>query len=118
MFANGTHYYSRGDNAAPIIMAGVTMRGKPNYKDINNSSYVFNGDWAETKNWQGSQKSCSATITSRKSYGNLVGGELPMHSHSNKHLKIKARSKEKAVIDKYANVQGALPSNLLQDLST
>ena len=94
------------------------MRGKPNYKDINNSSYVFNGDWAETKNWQGSQKSCSATITSRKSYGNLVGGELPMHSHSNKHLKIKARSKEKAVIDKYANVQGALPSNLLQDLST
>ena len=66
-YRNCTHHYGRG-----------TMQGKPNYKDIYNLLYVFHGDQAETKNWQCSQRSGSATVTTRKSSGNLVGGELPI----------------------------------------
>ena len=99
---------------APMITAGLTRRGKPNYRDKNNFYYVFNGERAETKYWHCSQRSCTATLTTRISTGNLVGDVLPTHGHTNKLLKTKAKTTEKAVIEKYANVQGALPSNVLQ----
>ena len=102
---------------APMITAGLTRRGKPNYRDKNNFYYVFNGERAETKNWRCSQRSCTATLTTRISTGNLVGDVLPTHGHTNKLLKTKAKTTEKAVIEKYANVQGALPSNVLQEIS-
>ena len=91
---------------APMITAGLTRRGKPNYRDKNNFYYVFNGERAETKNWRCSQRSCTATLTTRISTGNLVGDVLPTHGHTNKLLKTKAKTTEKAVIEKYANVQG------------
>ena len=92
---------------APMITAGLTRRGKPNYRDKNNFYYVFNGERAETKYWHCSQRSCTATLTTRISTGNLVGDVLPTsHGHTNKLLKTKAKTTEKAVIEKYANVQG------------
>jgi len=91
---------------APMITAGLTRRGKPNYRDKNNFYYVFNGERAETKNWRCSQRSCTATLTTRISTGILVGDVLPTHGHTNKLLKTKAKTTEKAVIEKYANVQG------------
>ena len=92
---------------APMITAGLTRRGKPNYRDKNNFYYVFNGERAETKNWRCSQRSCTATLTRRISTGILVGDVLPTsHGHTNKLLKTKAKTTEKAVIEKYANVQG------------
>ncbi|XP_023339596.1 uncharacterized protein LOC111709891 [Eurytemora carolleeae] len=91
---------------APMITAGLTRRGKPNYRDKNNFYYVFNGERAETKNWRCSQRSCTAALTTRISTGNLVGDVLPTHGHTNKLLKTKAKTTEKAVIEKYANVQG------------
>jgi hypothetical protein len=89
-----------------MITAGLTRRGKPNYRDKNNFYYVFNGERAETKNWRCSQRSYTATLTTRISTGNLVGDILPTHGHTNKLLKTKAKTTEKAVIEKYANVQG------------
>jgi len=92
---------------APMITAGLTRRGMPNYRDKNNFYYVFNGERAETKNWRCSQRSCTATVTTRISTGNQVGDVLPTsHGHTNKLLKTKAKTTEKAVIEKYANVQG------------
>ena len=91
---------------APMITAGLTRRGKPNYRDKNNFYYVFNGERAENKNWRCSQRSCTATQTTRISTGILVGDVLPTHGHTNKLLKTKAKTTEKAVIEKYANVQG------------
>ena len=76
---------------APMITAGLTRRGKPNYRDKNN----FNGERAETKNWRCSQRSCPATLTTRISTGNLVGDVLPTHGHTNKLLKTKAKTTEK-----------------------
>ena len=35
---------------APMITAGLTIRGKPNYREKNNFSYVFDGKRAETLN--------------------------------------------------------------------
>ena len=102
---------------APMITAGLTMKGKPNYRDKNNFSYVFNGKRAETKNWRCSKRSCTPTLTPRISTGNLVGNVLTTHGYTNKLLKIKAKITEKAVIEKYANVQGDLPSNVLQKIS-
>ena len=67
---------------APMITAGLTRRVKPNYRDKNNFYYVFNGERAETKNWCCSQRSCTATITTRISTGNLVGDVLPTHGHT------------------------------------
>ena len=102
---------------APMITAGLTRQGKPNNRDKNNFYYVFKGERVETKNWHCSQRSCTTTITTRISTGNLVGDVLPTHGHTNKLLKTKAKTTEKAVIEKNANVQGALPSNVLQEIS-
>ena len=44
-------------------------------------------------------------------------GAVPIHENTNKLLKTKAKMTEKAVIEKYANVQGDLPSNILQEIS-
>ena len=53
---------------APMTTGGLTMRGKPNYRDKNNFSYVFNGERAETKL-----------------------AMFPTHGHTNKLLKTKAK---------------------------
>ena len=64
---------------APMITAGLTIRGKPNYREKNNFSYVFDGKRAETKKWRCSY---TATLTTRISTGNLVGDVLPTHGHT------------------------------------
>ena len=84
---------------APMITAGLTMKGKPNYRDKNNFSYVFNGKRAETKNWRCSKRSHTANTK-----------DLYWKPMTNKLLKTKAKIAEKAVIEKYANVQGVQPS--------
>ena len=81
---------------APMITAGLTRRGKPNYREKNNF-YVFDGERAETKKWHCSY---TATLTTRISTGNLVGDVLPSHGHTNKLLKTKAKTREKAVMEK------------------
>jgi len=60
MFLNNSVFYKpirRRDTLekAPMITAGLTMQGKPNYRDKNNFSYVFTGDRAESKKWHCSQ---------------------------------------------------------------
>ena len=82
---------------APMITAGLTIRGKPNYREKNNFSYVFNGKRAETKKWRCSY---TATLTTTIFTANLVGDGLPTHGHTNKLLKTKAKTTEKAVIEK------------------
>ena len=84
---------------ASMITAGLTMKGKPNYRDKNNFSYVFNGKRAETKNWRCSKRSHTANTK-----------DLYWKPMTNKLLKTKAKIAEKAVIEKYANVQGVQPS--------
>ena len=81
------------------------MKSKPNYRDKNKFSYVFNGERAETQNWPCSKISCNATLTTRISTKNLYSQIL---GHTNKLLKTKAKITEKGVIEKYANVQGVL----------
>ena len=67
---------------APMITAGLTMQCKPNYRDKNNFSYVFNVERAETKNWRVSERSCTATLTTRISTGNMKGDVLPLATNS------------------------------------
>ena len=73
MFLNNSVFYkpirSRDTlKMAPMITAELTMQGKPNYRDKNNFSYVFNGERAETKL-----------------------AMFPTHGHTNKLLKTKAK---------------------------
>ena len=51
---------------------------------------------------QTKKRRCSynATLTTRISTGNLKGDVLPTHGHTNKLLKTKAKTTEKAVIGK------------------
>ena len=72
------------------------MLGKPNNREKNNF-YVFDGKRAETKK---RRCSCTATLTTNISTGNLIGDVLPTHGHTNKLLKTKAKTTEKAVIEK------------------
>ena len=51
----------------------------------------------ETKKWRCSY---TATLTTTIFTGNLVGDVLPTHGHTNKLLKTKAKTTEKAVIEK------------------
>ena len=55
---------------APMITAGLTIGGNPNYREKNNLSYIFDGKRAETQKWRCSY---TATLTTRISTGNLVG---------------------------------------------
>jgi len=50
-----------------MITAGLTIQGKPNYRENNNFSYVFGGKRAETKKWRSSY---TTTLTTRISTGN------------------------------------------------
>ena len=52
----------------------TTQRGKPSLVDINNFSYTTNGFTSSTQYWRG-----GATLTTRKSSGNLVGENLSSH---------------------------------------
>ena len=72
---------------ANLITASTTKRGHPALKDINNFSYTENANRKETINWRCSNRSCSASLTTRKSTGNLLNAKLPEHNHGNRLLK-------------------------------
>ena len=102
---------------AGLIKAASTTRGKPAVRDSNMFLYVTNGEGPGTLRWRCSKRSCSATVTTRKSTGNLVGEKLPDHSHGNKLIKQIAKDTEKIVLEKYAGVHGSIPSAVLQEIS-
>ena len=101
-----------------ILHASTTQRGKPSLVDINIFSYTTNGSTASTQNWRCAQRKCGATLTTRKSTGNLVGENLPSHNHGNKLMWKVAHITEKAVASKYAEVHGATPAAVVQEIST
>ena len=102
---------------ANLITASTTKRGRPALKDINNFSYTENANRKETINWRCSNRSCSASLTTRKSTGNLLNAKLPEHNHGNRLLKKIAQNTENKIIDKYAEVQGATAASVLQEIS-
>ena len=87
---------------APMITAGLTRRGKPNYRDKNNFYYVFNGERAENKNWRVSERSCTATLTTRISTGNMKGDVLPLATNSGRKERSKdSRQRVKFVVEAF-----------------
>ena len=90
----------------------TTQRGKPSLVDINNFSYTTNGFTSSTQYWRG-----GATLTTRKSKGNLVGENLSSHNHGNKLMRKVAHITGKVVISKYAEVHGATPAAVVQEIS-
>ena len=103
---------------AALIRAGISKRGKPAIVDENEFTYTGNASGLLTNNWRCSNRSCTATLSTRKSTGNLVGNELPVHNHSNKLLKKKAKETEVNVLSKYAGVDRVAPAAVLQEIST
>ena len=103
-----------------ILHASTTQRGKPSLVDINIFSYTTNGSTASTQNCRCAQRKCGATLTTRKSTGNLVGENLPSHNHGNKLMRKVAHITKKAVASnsKYAEVHGATPAAVVQEIST
>lgn len=101
-----------------VLQASTTQRGKPSLVDINNFSYTTHGSTASTQYWRCAQRKCGATLTTRKSTGNLVGENLPSHNHGNKLMRKVACITEKAVVSKYAEVHGATPTAVMQEIST
>ena len=51
-----------------------------------------------TQPWRCTSRSCSATLRTRKSAGQLVGDTLPSHSHTNQLLKHAAKEIEESVM--------------------
>ena len=101
-----------------LIQAGKTKRGRPAIIDNQHFSYVSNGPGSQkVYNWRCSNRKCDATLGTRKSSGNLVGDTLPSHQHGNQLMKKTAKKTESAVLFKYAGVQGATPSTVLQEIS-
>ena len=96
-----------------VLQASTTQRGKPSLVDINNFSYTTHGSTASTQYWRCAQRKCGATLTTRKSTGNLVGENLPSHNHGNKLMRKVACITEKAVVSKYAKVHGATPAAVI-----
>ena len=66
---------------AELIKAALTTRGIPAVRDSNMFLCVSNGEGTGTVRWRCSKRSCSATVTTRKSTENLVEEKLPDHSH-------------------------------------
>ena len=100
-----------------LIQAGKTKRGRPAIIDNQHFSYVSNGPGSQkVYNWRCSNRKCDATLGTRKSSGNLVGDTLPSHQHGNQLMKKTAKKTESAVLLKYAGVQGATPSTVLQEI--
>ena len=102
---------------AALISATRTRKGGDGLRDKYNFNYVGNGSGLKTINWRCSNRKCKATLTTRKSTGNLVGGDLPDHTHGNQLLKMEASKTEKAVLAQYAGVHGAKPATVLQEIS-
>ncbi len=101
-----------------LIQAGKTKRGRPAIIDYQHFSYVSNGPGSQkVYSWRCSNRKCDATLGTRKSSGNLVGDTLPSHQHGNQLMKKTAKKTESAVLLKYAGVQGATPSTVLQEIS-
>ena len=69
---------------AGLIKAASTTRGNPAVRDSNMFLYVSNGAGTGTLRWRCSKRFCSATVTTRKSTGNIVGEKLPEHSPGKK----------------------------------
>ena len=103
---------------AALISASISRKGKPGLTDINTFTSVENRKGEQTVNLRCSRRKCAGTLTTRKSTGNLVGEELPDHSHGNLLLKKLAQQTESKVLTQYTGVQGALPSTILQEIST
>ena len=82
-----------------LITASETTKGKPSLLDKNHYSYVKNGEGSGLQNhWRCANRQCEATLKTRKSTGNLVGDNLPSHSHGNQLLKQKAKETEAVVV--------------------
>ena len=102
-----------------LIRTSKTERGRPSIIDVNNFSYIQNGQGgAYTQPWRCSTRTCNATLRTRKSTGQLMGDALPEHSHNNQLLKKTAKETEKNVLEKYAAVPCATASTVLQDISS
>ena len=67
-----------------------SRKGGDGLRDKYNFNYVGNGSGLKTINWRCSNRKCKATLITRKSTGNLVGGDLPDHTHGNQLLKMEA----------------------------
>ena len=69
---------------------------------------------------QTKKRRCSynATLTTRISTGNLKGDVLPTHGHTNKLLKTKAKTTEKAVIGKLLPRQVVTRQNVTRQIVT
>jgi len=102
---------------AALITASTSRKGNPAIIDRNHFKYVGNGTSLSTVFWRCSNRKCGATLTTRKSTGNLVGKDLPDHTHGNQLLEKKAQETENDIVAKYAGIQGALPSTVLQEIS-
>ena len=76
-----------------LLHASISKKGSPAITDSNRYKYVNNGERQYTTNWRCSVRKCLATITTRKSTGNLVGDSLPEHNHGNKLLCTIAKEK-------------------------
>ena len=104
---------------ANLLTSSKTVRGRPKMVDKNNYSYVENGKGgARTQPWRCTSRSCSATLRTRKSSGQLVGDTLPSHSHTNQLLKRAAKETEENVIKKYAGIPCATATTVLQWISS
>ena len=102
---------------AGLLSAVTSARGKAAIRDRNRYLYTANGCGAATLRWRCSNRTCSATLSTRKSTGNLVGETLPEHSHGNKLFRQIVKETEATVIQKYAEVHGAILYAVLQEIS-
>ena len=82
-----------------LITASKTTKGKPSLLDKNHNSYVKNGEGSGLQNhWRCANRQCKATLKTRKSTGNLVGDNLPSHSHGNQLQKNKKPRKQRLLL--------------------
>ena len=101
-----------------IVRQVESQRGKTLLEDENYFQYASNGHGIHTNRWRCTKRSCSATVTTRKSTGRLTNTSLPTHNHSNNKMKQCAQQTEKTVIDQFAHVPTVTPTSVLQEISS
>ena len=82
-----------------LITVSKTTKRNLSLLNKNHYSYVKNGEGSSQQNhWRCANRQCNAILKTRKSTGNLVGDNLPSHSHGNQLLKQKAKETEAVVV--------------------
>ena len=103
-----------------LIRLSKSSRGKDIIiVDNNNLRYTNNGTKLDSMDyWRCAGRSYSAEFLTRKTSGDLIEKELPIHNRSNKLRQQAAKKVEESFVQQHALVDDSTTENFLKDICT